>query len=177
MECRGVYGSSKTAMSPEATSRKEKALHEAFEISIVLKGIGAVAETVLGLLLLYSAGVVDLVRALIENELLDDPDGFLAIHFSSLLAPSPEAQRFGGLYLLSHGVVKLVLVVGLWRGILWSYPASLVVFALFIVYQVDRWFQTHSPWLLFLTVVDLAIMWLIWHEYRERLAHAQPMVQ
>lgn len=155
--------------SPEQIARREKALHEAFEVSIVLKGIGAFAESILGALLLYSTNVVDIIRALIENELLDDPDGFLATHFTSLLAPSPEAQHFGGLYLLSHGVVKLVLVIGLWRGILWSYPASLVVFALFIVYQIDRYFSTHSPWLLFLTVVDLAIMWLIWHEYRGKL--------
>ncbi len=153
--------------------RREKGIHEAFEISIVLKGIGAALETLLGLVLLYSSSVIDVVHALVVNELLDDPDGFLATHFSTLLAPSPETQHFGGLYLLSHGIVKLVLVVGLLRDKLWAYPASLAVFALFIVYQTDRYFQTHSPWLLLLTVVDLVVMWLVWHEYRHRLAQSR----
>lgn len=157
----------------DKVERRERGIHEAFEISIVLKGVGAFLETVLGALLLYSNGVIDVVRALVANELLDDPDGFLATHFSTLLAPSPETQHFGGLYLLSHGVVKLVLVIGLLRDKLWAYPASLAVFALFIVYQTDRYFQTHSPWLLLLTVVDLVVMWLVWHEYRRKLAQSR----
>lgn len=152
---------------------KEKGLHEAFEITVVLKGIGALLETVLGLVLSYSSSAVDLVRALAENELLDDPNDFLTTHFGSLLNPTPETQHFGGLYLLSHGVVKLVLVGGLLRNKLWAYPASLAVFALFIVYQLVRYMRTHSIWLLLLTVLDLVVMWLIWHEYKMRLKAAR----
>jgi uncharacterized membrane protein len=161
-------------LSPE---QREKGLHEAFEISVIVKGIGAASEALVGALLLLSNNAIDIVRALVENQLVDDPDGFLATHFSTFLAPTPEAQHFGGVYLLTHGVVKLALVIGLLRDKLWAYPASLLVFALFIVYQVDRYFQTHSLWLLFLTVVDLVIMWLVWHEYRHRLAKVSGVIQ
>ena len=33
-------------------------------------------------------------------------------------------------------------------------------------YQLFRFRVTHSPWLLALTVVDIVVIWLTWHEYR-----------
>lgn len=155
-------------MTPQMEQVRERGIHEVYEVSIVLKGIGALVEAILGVLLLYSTNVLDLVRALLENELIDDPDNFLASHFFSLLNPSPQALHFGGLYLLSHGFVKLVLIAGLLRRKMWAYPASIAVFALFIAYQSVRFLRTHSLWLLFLTALDVLVIWLIWHEYRRR---------
>lgn len=76
------------------------------------------------------------------------------------------SKEFYAFYLLSHGLIKLLLVVGLLRGKLWSYPASLVALGAFMVYQVYRWSYTHSPGLLVLTVFDAVVMVLIWHEWR-----------
>ena len=53
-------------------------------------------------------------------------------------------------------MVKVLLVLGLLRGKLWSYPASLVALVLFIAYQIYRFSYTHSPGLIALTVFDLA---------------------
>ncbi len=162
-------------MNPRLAEVREKGIHEAFVITVMLKAAGALAETILGLLLVWSTNVVELVLALIQSALIDDPDDFFATHFQSVLSPSPDALHFGGLYLLSHGVVKLVLSAGLLRDKLWAYPASLAVFALFIAYQCVRWLHTHSVLLLALTVYDLVVMWLIWHEYREHTR--TPVVQ
>lgn len=154
---------------------REKGIHEAFEISIALKGIGALVETILGAALLFTDRLIEVVFALVENELIDDPNDFFATHVRSfLLSPHAADATFGGLYLLSHGVVKLFLVAGLWRGKLWAYPASLAVFALFILYQLVRFARTHSPWLLALTALDLVIMWLIFHEYRRLMRGRDP---
>jgi uncharacterized membrane protein len=67
---------------------------------------------------------------------------------------------------VSHGVVKLALVVGLLRNKLWAYPASLIALGLFIVYQLYRYSYTHGIGLIVLTAFDVFVMWLIWHEYR-----------
>ena len=147
----------------------EKGIYDAFLISVIAKGVFAALETFLGVLLLFTGSVVQFVLELVQNELIEDPTDFFATHFKSLLNPSHDAQVFGGLYLLSHGVVKLFLVAGLLRKKLWAYPASLVVFALFIVYQLMRWLDTHSVWLLVLTAIDAIVMWLIWHEYRRMM--------
>jgi uncharacterized membrane protein len=47
---------------------------------------------------------------------------------------------------------------------------SLVVFAAFIVYQLYRFTFTHSAFLIVLTVFDLIVMALVWHEWRYRRA-------
>ena len=63
---------------------------------------------------------------------------------------------------------KLLLVVGLLRNKLWAYPWSLVALALFIAYQVYRFTHPHGAGLVALTLFDLVMMWLIWHEWRVR---------
>jgi len=158
--------------TPESLA--EKGLHEAFQIGVILKGIGAILEIILGLLLIFGTNILDLVYSLINDELLDDPNDFFASHFHALVAPTPQALLFGGLYLLSHGVVKGFLIAGLIRNKLWAYPASLAVFSLFILYQLVRWTHTHSLWLLSLTFLDMIMMWLIWHEYRHMKKAATP---
>ncbi|HVH78741.1 MAG TPA: DUF2127 domain-containing protein, partial [Stellaceae bacterium] len=69
-------------------------------------------------------------------------------------------------YLLSHGAVKLALVVALLCGMLWAYPVSIVVFTAFIVYQLCLFTLSHAIGLIVLTVFDLLVIWLIWLEYR-----------
>ena len=148
---------------------EEKGIHKVFIVSIAVKAVFATLEVVLGLLLLFTGSVVQIVLALLENELIDDPNDFFGTHLHAILNPTHEAQVFGGLYLISHGIVKLFLVIGLLRDKMWAYPASLAVFALFILYQTVRYLSTHSAFLLLLTVMDLIVMWLIWHEYQQRL--------
>lgn len=89
----------------------------------------------------------------------------MASHFSI------ASKEFYAFYLLSHGLIKLLLVAGLLRGKLWSYPASLAALGAFMIYQVYRYSYTHSPGLLILTVFDAVVMVLIWHEWRVMRPH------
>ncbi|MEY4747711.1 MAG: hypothetical protein RLZZ416_760 [Candidatus Parcubacteria bacterium] len=149
------------------STQSERRVHQIFEISILLKGANALVELILGLVLLVSTQLNDLLLALVQNELVEDPGDFLARHaeqFARYL--TPEFQLYSALYLLSHGIVKMVLVWGLLRDKLWAYPASIAVLALFILYQVIKIVQNHSIPLIVLTLFDLLVMWLIWHEYR-----------
>lgn len=59
---------------------------------------------------------------------------------------------------MSHGVVKLWLIIGLLRQKLWYYPLAAAVFGLFIVYQLYRYSFTNSLWLLVLGAVDVAVI-------------------
>ena len=155
---------------PPPGGRKERGIYEAFYISILLKGLNAALEVALGTVLLFTARHSSLLIALVQNELIDDPNDFFARHAQALVPYlDPHVQLFGALYLLSHGIVKGVLVWGLLKNRMWSYPAALGVFSLFVIYQVFKWLQHHSLPLLLLTVFDLVVMWLIWHEYRLRL--------
>ena len=147
----------------------EKNIHLVFEISLIGKALFALLEIVGGILAYFisQALLLRVVTALTQDELVDDPHDFVAnylLHTAQNF--SVGTQHFTALYLASHGIIKLFVIVGLLREKLWYYPLALVVFGLFIIYQLYRFSFTHSPWLLVLTVFDLAIMGLTWHEYR-----------
>jgi uncharacterized membrane protein len=151
------------------TDERQRIIHEAFEVGIVLKGLNAILEVVFGILLLFT-NVLGLVHLLIADALIEDPDNFFAMHLRVLANPSHAAQVYGGLYLLGHGIVKIVLVAGLLRKKAWAYPASIAVLSLFILYEAVQFLHTHSMWLFALTIFDLALVWLVWQEYR-RISH------
>jgi uncharacterized membrane protein len=147
----------------------ERRIHQIFEISLVLKGAHALIECIGGLVLAFvsTCAITRLVNVLTQEELLEDPDDFVATHLLSAAQNfNVSTQRFYAFYLLSHGVIKVFLVIGLLRNKLWAYPFSLIVLGLFIVYQVYRYSYTHGFGLIVLTVFDVFVMGLIWHEYR-----------
>ena len=147
----------------------ERRIHRIFEISLLLKGAHALIECIggLALALVGTSTITRLVNAFTQEELLEDPNDFVATQLLSLAQNfSVSTQRFYAFYLLSHGVIKAFLVVGLLRNKLWAYPVSLVVLGLFIVYQLYRFAYTHGFGLMVLTVFDVFVIGLIWHEYR-----------
>lgn len=83
-------------------------------------------------------------------------------------------RHFAAVYLLSHGLVKLVLVVELLRNRLWAYPLMVVMLGIFVGYQSYRFFLTHSIAMVILTVFDLAVIALTAMEYREQLRIRRP---
>jgi uncharacterized membrane protein len=148
---------------------QERRIHQIFEVSILLKGAHALLECACGIVLAFvsTSAIVHLVNRFTQDELVQDPRDFLATHLLGWAQTfSVQAQHFYAFYLLSHGAVKLLLVAGLLRGKLWAYPASLAVLGLFIAYQLYRYSYTHSAGLIVLTLFDVIVIGLIWHEYR-----------
>ncbi len=146
----------------------EHRIHQIFQLSVLLKCAHALLECVAGvaLALVSTSTISRIVNTLTQEELIEDPKDFVATHLLAFAQNfSIEMKQFYAFYLLSHGVIKLLLVIGLLRNKLWSYPASLVVFGLFIVYQLYRFSYTHEAGLIGLTVLDIVVIGLIWHEY------------
>jgi uncharacterized membrane protein len=147
----------------------EHRVHQIFEISVLLKGAHALIECIGGLVLAFvsTSAITNLVHALTQDELIEDPNDFVAAHLLSLTQNfTVSTQHFYAFYLLSHGLIKVFLVIGLLRNKLWAYPVSLVVLGLFIIYQLYRYSYTHGFGLIVLTVFDVMVTGLIWHEYR-----------
>ncbi len=150
--------------------------HRAFDVSIVLKGLDGLFEVVVGgiLLLTTRPALLSIAHWLTRQELIEDPDDFVANHLL------PAAQKlsigswhFAGVYLLGHGMVKLGLVLGLWRGARWAYPTTMAVLTAFIAYQCYRWLHHASLLLALLTLLDAVIVLLIGVEWRRRSATAR----
>jgi uncharacterized membrane protein len=150
-------------------------LHQVFELSVLLKGAHALIECASGLALalIPTTALIGLARVLTQHELSEDPKDWIAGRLLTAAETfSVSTQHFYVFYLLSHGIVKLLLVAALLRGKLWAYPASLVALGLFAVYQIYRFSFTHSAGLVMLTLFDAVVLVLIWHEYRVVRRHA-----
>ena len=155
----------------------EKTFRLLFRISLLLKGAFSLLEIVGGILAYYVSQqyLVHLVTTITQEELTEDPRDFVA-HFliQSAQQLSVSAQHFAAFYLLSHGVIKTGLIVGLLREKLWYYPVSMLVFGIFVVYQLFRFQVTHSPWLMAITILDIAVIAMTWHEYQFLRRHIRP---
>jgi uncharacterized membrane protein len=166
---------SKQAAAQESEKPLSPALDKTFKIGLVLKGLDGILEVAGGILLLFLSphAIEHIVRTLTAHELSQDPHDVIArylVHSTSHL--SSGITLFGAIYLLSHGIAKIVLVALVLRDKLWAYPWLIVLLLVFIAYQIYRLAWVHfSIGLTALTVFDAALVWLTWREYRSKRAH------
>lgn len=144
-------------------------LDDTFKVSVTLKGIDGALEAIGGSLLLFVQPTTlnHLIRWATEHELSQDPHDFVARHvlrYGTHLARG--GTTFAAVYLLSHGLAKLVLVVALLQARTWAYPAMIALLSAFIVYQCYRLAYRLSFGLTALTVFDAFVIWLTWREWQ-----------
>ncbi len=147
----------------------EKNIHLVFDVSLWLKAFSALGEILSGIATYFVSKefLVRMVLWVTKAEFAEDPHDKVArylLHTAQSL--SVGARDFAAIYLLAHGIVKLWLIVGLLRKRLWYYPTAIAVFCLFVAYQIYRYTSTHSILLIFITVLDLIVIALTWHEWR-----------
>jgi len=145
-------------------------LKASFRTGITIKGIDGLLEAIGGVLLWFikPEALGTWFMEIFEHELSRDPHDFLArhlLHTSERIAQSDPL--FASLFLLSHGLVKVVLTVALWMNKMWAYPLAIALFSAFTVLEALRFAKTHSVFLLVLAVFDLVIVWLAWEEMAE----------
>jgi uncharacterized membrane protein len=153
---------------------KQDVIDKAFHLSLLLKGLNGLLEILGGLLLLVvrPEQINDFAHHLTDAVLARDPDSFWANHFMDWANGIGEGSLlFGAIYLLSHGIVKLFVVIEVWRNRSWAYPLLIVVIGLFVVYQLYYLiFQKVTFGMIFLTVFDLVVIYLTVVEYRRHKA-------
>jgi len=159
-------------LPPEATrSSNGMRGHQLFELAILFKGVDGALELVGGVAAAFVplSALDNLIYMATAHELSLEPDDRIANalrNFADML--SIGTKHYAAAYLLSHGMLKLLLVYGLWREKTWAFPSALLFLTLFVSYQVYRYFHTGSPWLLVFAAIDTAVAWLIWREYERR---------
>jgi uncharacterized membrane protein len=149
----------------------------AFEIALIIKALDGLLEIAGGVLLLLiprdtmSNWLVDVT----QHELTEDPHDFVAGHLLSAGQTFLSGSLgFAALYLLAHGLVKVVLVGAVYLDNLWAYPWMIGFLLLFIGYQ--SWLLLHRPTLglAALTIFDVFMVWLTWREYRKQQDRRRP---
>lgn len=152
-------------------------LDKAFKVSLVLKGLDGVLELVGGILLLLvsPAQLGSLVQILTQHELSEDPHDHIAtalVHLAGTMTVS--ATLFGAIYLLLHGLVKIVLVWAVLKDKLWAYPWMIAFLSVFILYQSYELVVSFTWGMVLLTAFDIFILWVTAHEYRAHRSRTKP---
>lgn len=144
-------------------------VHISFEIGLLLKGVHGLTEVVGGALMFFLTPdrLSALTRFLTKHELSEDPRDLVANFLLNLSSSfSISTQHFAELYLMSHGIIKCILILLLWRRKPWAYPLTIVSLILFIAYQIYRYTFTQSVFLILLTVFDAVMIVLTYLEYK-----------
>jgi uncharacterized membrane protein len=151
------------------SARREMLIRRIFRVGLFLKAAHSVLELVsaAGLALLSTGAIVWLAHIVTRAELVEDPNDVAARFVLSTAEHLSISQKSAAaVYLASHGAVKLFLVVMVLRERPWAYPAFMAALALLIAYQSFQLAHGWSVWLAGLTVLDLVVLVLTWHEYR-----------
>jgi uncharacterized membrane protein len=144
-----------------------RTLHRFLELGILIKGIDGGLVLVGGLLLVFLSPVAinRVVFFFMEGELKEDPTDLVANLLLHTTRSAIEVRVPASVFLSVHGIVKLVLVGGLATNRLSSYPAAILVFAGFTVYQLYQLSQQYSLFLEAVTVLDVIVILLVIAEY------------
>lgn len=157
--------------SPES----EHTIYELFKWSVLLKGLISLAEVLAGISLLVLPPVVVARGISFITSLLSGYAQYAPIQhiLGELTHYGGAAVIFASAFLLTRGLIKCVLIWALLKNVLWAYPWSLAVMAIFVLYQIYEYVHTGSLLLAGITVFDLIVMYFIWREWRIVLRHQQ----
>lgn len=140
-----------------------------FYIGIFFKGLDGTFELIAALALIFIRPdqIHALVVFLTRNELTEDPHDFLAnLFLRSTSHITHGTTTFLIIYLGIHAAVKLISVLGILLKHAWAYPFALITLSLLTLYQFYDIIRKPSFGIIFLTVLDLIVLWLIAREYK-----------
>ncbi|MGH3772601.1 MAG: DUF2127 domain-containing protein [Pseudonocardiaceae bacterium] len=139
-----------------------------FRVAIAMKGLDGGLQLLAGIVLIFlpAAAITRLVDLVVTRELVGDPTGKIAVHLHTVADHFAGGTRsFAIVYLLLHGIIKIVLVAALWRKLMAAYPIAVAALGAFVVYEVLRAIHTHSIALPIFAALDLVIIVLVIKEY------------
>lgn len=153
-----------------STTRWGAVLDWVFLAGLLLKVVDGVVELLVGLPLLFldQERIARIGRWLTADELAEDPNDFLAnliLHES--LKPHLHGTVIISIYLVTHGLAKLLIVWGIMRGSKRSYPWAIGALTVLLVVQVVDMAIKFSVVVLLLSVLDVVVLALTIREWRE----------
>ncbi|HUY62433.1 MAG TPA: DUF2127 domain-containing protein [Candidatus Paceibacterota bacterium] len=146
-----------------------------FDIALVLKAIDGVLEVLGGLLALAvsPALVVRLIDFATAGELAQDPNDLVANALVGLAhAFSVSNHVLIAAYLVLHGLIKALLVIGIFAKKRLAYPLFMGALLVFGTYEVYRGTVQDEFLLQALAAFDFALLVLTAYEYRRRYPRA-----
>ena len=156
----------------------EKRIDKVFIVGVIIKSLQGLIEIIAGIALLFinTQSIINLIETYTREELVENSQDVFS-NFLTYLSQHVLTQNNWLIvfYLLSHGLVKLFLIVGIIHKKLWAYYVFIWILLGFSLYQIYRFGITHSPALFVFTVFDILIVYFTWRESRILKKHLQDL--
>lgn len=142
-----------------------------YKFSVGVKGVDGAVELVVGIVLVVAPHLVHLLLYNMAGEAIEHRGRFMR-YIAENIAHVDADIAVGGitvvtLFLLVHGIVKLLLVWALMKEVLWAYPYALVALTLFFLYQLYVCIVSPSASMILFTLFDAVIISVVWGEWRK----------
>jgi uncharacterized membrane protein len=150
---------------------RERDLLRLFDLGLLIKAVDGVLEALGALTLLFVSPrwVLRVVEFATAGELARDPDDPVAMSLREAAhAFSLHPHYFFAAYLFAHGIIKVVLVYGIFARKRYAYQVFIAALGVFGAYEAFRAIRTDSWLLAALAIFDILLMALAAHEYRVR---------
>jgi uncharacterized membrane protein len=165
-------------MSPKADLVEEKVEKDIlwlFDLALIVKAIDGALEVLAALLVLFvpPALVIRLAEFATGGELSQDPGDFIATSIRNTAHSfAVHTHYLFAIYLTLHGLIKVLLVIGIFTKKRIAYPLFMVALIIFGLYEAYRGFVLHELLLQAFAVFDLSLLILTSYEYRRRYSQA-----
>ncbi len=143
----------------------------AFRLGLLLKAVNGGLEVVVALLVLYvpPSVVLSLAEFVTQGEVTQDPDDLITTSLTTISKTGAvAAHHLFALYLILHGGVKILLVLGILAGKRIAYPLFMAALVLFGSYEAYRGIRFHDAVILVVSALDLLLLVLTVHDYRRQ---------
>ncbi|MBI1217621.1 MAG: DUF2127 domain-containing protein [Rhodobacteraceae bacterium] len=157
-------------MTPPPESRRSRLLHDSYLVGLTVQGLIGAGQLFFATVLQIAiwAGWLEplahFTGHLLERRAADPMADWLMATAHDL---SVGSDMFWSIYLFGHGVLNLGVVIALLAKKRWAHPASMIVLAGFVGYQMYRYTLSHSLVMIALSAFDVVVISLVWREYRQ----------
>lgn len=158
-----------SASTPE--ERREKEVLWIFDAALILKAVNGAIEVfiALGALFIPPQLVLWFIDFGTAGELAQDTnDPVASLLRESALAFSVSNHTLVAAYLILHGGIKVLLVIGIFAGKRIAYPLFMIGLTVFGAYEAYRGVVRQEMLLQVLAVLDFLLLALTAYEYRRR---------
>jgi uncharacterized membrane protein len=158
-------------LGAKTEEKVEKDILWLFDLALILKILNGSLEMLAALLVLFvpPALVLKLAEFATSGELAQDPNDLIAIGIQTAAQTfTVHTHYLLALYLVLHGSIKVLLVIGIFAKKKIAYPLFMIALAIFGTYEAYRGFVLHEMLLQALAVFDFALLILTAYEYHRR---------
>lgn len=145
--------------------RNDEAMNFIFRAGLIIKGVDSLFEILGGILLAMPMRLARYILVLSQHEAFRHHE-VLAGRLNRLAdATTTHASMGEAVYLIIHGVAKVILIAAIARGLRWGYLGLIIILSLFALIEVVRAGTAREVVTGLLGVFDLGVVYVIWREY------------